>query len=76
MEVYTTVPVVINFTLYFQLEMWKMELQRWKIFQYLDPAFTADIKRAYMVGIKSYFGQKRKADTPGILICCSDETVG
>ena len=69
MEVYTTVPVVINFTLYFQLEMWKMELQkRWKIFQYLDPAFTADIKRAYMVGIKPYYGQKEKDNTSGMLI--------
>ena len=30
-----------------------MELQKWKIFQHLDPVFAADVKRAYLVGISS-----------------------
>ena len=34
----------------------EMELKKWKIFQYLDPIFTADIKRVYLVGITSIEG--------------------
>ena len=30
-----------------------MELQKWKIFQHLDPIFAADVKRAYLVGVSS-----------------------
>ena len=30
-----------------------MELQKWKMFKYLDPNFLADVKRAYLVGITS-----------------------
>ena len=32
----------------------EMELSKWEIFQHLDPAFAADVKRAYLVGISSF----------------------
>ena len=31
-----------------------MELQKWELFQALDPTFAADVKRAYLVGISSF----------------------
>ena len=39
-----------------------MELQKWKILQQLDPAFAADVKCVYLVGITSYL-PKDKADS-------------
>ena len=30
-----------------------MELQKWKVFKYIDSHFAADVKRAYLVGISS-----------------------
>ena len=40
-----------------------MELQKWKIFQNLDPIFAGDIKRAYLVGISSFEEDENKEDS-------------
>ena len=29
-----------------------MDLNKWKIFQELDPIFAADVRRAYLIGLK------------------------
>ena len=42
-----------------------MELQKWKIFQNLDPIFAGDIKRAYLVGISSFEEDEEDSDDEG-----------
>ena len=36
-----------------------MDLKRWNVFRHLDPAFVADVDRAYLVGIDSYHDEAR-----------------
>ena len=42
-----------------------MELQKWKVFKYLDSHFAADVKRAYLVGITSFDDFEYKIDYEG-----------
>ena len=49
-----------------------MELQRWKVFKYLDSNFVADVKHAYLVGITSLQTQESDDDddaTEGNAVC-------